>query len=378
MSASTRVGGNTPAPDPAVAALRPLAFSDLAGWSDDRHAEAFAAFHRSAQRMARTPHRTRALGIDGAALARVGAAALDLTAPDDGAARRFFERHFIPHLVEPAQGRPFLTGYFEPEVDGALAPSARFPVPLYRRPPDLVDITDANRPVGFDPSFAFARQTATGLTVYPDRAAIEAGALAGQGLELVYVASHVEAFFIHVQGSARIRLAEGGLLRVAYAGKTGHPYSSIGRILVARGVAPAEQMTADRLRAWLEADEARGRALMQENRSFIFFRPLDGLEDHLGAVAAAGVQITPGRSLAVDRFLHTFGSPIWLETDLPTGPNGAVEPMRRLMIAQDTGSAILGPARGDFFYGLGDEAGRLAGLTRHQPERFVVFVPSGG
>jgi membrane-bound lytic murein transglycosylase A len=173
-------------------------------------------------------------------------------------------------------------------------------------------------------------------------------------------------------------LAEGGLLRVAYDGKTGHPYTSIGRLLVARGVAPAEQMTADRLRAWLEADAARGEALMRENRSFIFFRALEGLIDDLGAVAAAGVQITPGRSLAVDRLLHTFGSPIWLETDLPTGTGGAVEPLRRLMIAQDTGSAIVGPARGDFFYGLGDEAGRLAGLTRHQPERFVVLVPSEG
>ncbi|TPQ49194.1 transglycosylase [Prosthecomicrobium hirschii] len=355
--------------------LRDLPFAALPGWAEDRHGEAMAAFLLSAARMADDPPRTRTLGVDGAALARIAGAALAAAPFDDRSARAFFETRFRPVAVEPAEGAPFLTGYFEPEVDGSLVPTARFTVPLLRRPDDLVDIRDHNRPPGLDPAFAFARASADGIVPYHDRAAIEDGALAGRGLELVYLEDPVEAYFIHVQGSARIRLAGGGTLRVTYDGKAGWPYTSIGRLLVERGVAPAAEMTADRLIAWLKADPARGRALMRENRSYIFFRETPDLDPALGAVAAAGVQITPGRSLAVDRLLHTFGTPIFLDADLPLGPDGARMPFRRLMVAQDTGSAIVGPARGDVFVGCGAEAGRRAGLIRDVPRAFVLLVP---
>lgn len=366
--------GSDPAVHPSCA-LVPIDFTDLPGWSDDRHGDAMAAFLLSCRHMADRPARTRALGLDGAALSRIARDALAAAPFDDAAARRFFETRFRPVRVEPAGAPPFLTGYYEPDLPGALRPDDRFRVPLYRRPDDLVEVDATNRPPGLDPALSFARRTPDGLVPYFDRAAIEDGALAGRGLECVWLEDPVDAFFVHVQGSARIRLVEGGILRVTYDGKTGWPYTSIGRRLVERGVAPAAEMTADRLRAWLAAHPAEGRALMRENRSSIFFRAVDDLDPNLGALAAAGVQLTPGRSIAVDRTLHTFGTPVWLDADLPLSPDGALEPVRRLTIAQDTGSAILGPARADLFVGCGAEAGHRAGLIRHAPRAFVLLVP---
>ena len=362
-----------------TAELRPLAFADLPGWTDAPLAPTFRAFHRAAPRRIADPPKTRALGIDGGALAATARAALDLPAElDETAARAFFETHFAPLAVDPVEATPFLTGYFEPESVGTRNPDdPRFPVSLLRRPDDLVDVDAANRPEGWDPAIAFARATPSGLVPYFDRGEIEDGALAGRGLELVRLADPVEAFFVHVQGSARIRLVEDGVLRVAYAAKAGHPYTSIGRLAVERGLIAAEAMTLDTLRDWLRAHPIEARALMRENRSYVFFAEQTGLDDDLGAIAAAGVPLTPGVSLAVDRTLHTFGVPIFLDADLPLGDEGAIEPFRRLMLAEDTGSAIVGPARGDVFVGLGAEAGRRAGRIRHVPRAFVVLAPKG-
>jgi membrane-bound lytic murein transglycosylase A len=362
-----------------TADLRPLAFPDLGGWPAAGLAATFAAFRRAAPRRLADPPKTRALGIDGAALAAVARRALALPEePGEAAARAFFEAHFTPLAVRPRTGSAFLTGYFEPELDGTRRPDdPRFPVPLLARPDDLVDLDAATRPPTIDPSYAFARRTRDGLVPYFDRGEIADGALAGRGLELVFLADPVEAFFVHVQGSARIRLAEGGVLRLAYAGKAGHPYTSIGRLAIERGLIAAEDMTLDVLRAWLKARPAEAAALMRENRSYVFFAEQTGLDDALGAVAASGVQLTPGVSLAVDRTLHTFGVPIFLDADLPLGPAGASEPFARLMLAEDTGSAIVGPARGDVFVGLGPAAGVRAGRIRHAPRAFVVLAPKG-
>jgi len=362
---------------PAMADLVDLAFADLAGWQADDHAEAFAAFLMSARQMLASPPAGAGLGVDVAALCRAAVEALDLPQPVSTlVARRFFERRFRPVAVRPRGEPPFLTGYFEPEVDGALRPTERFRYPLYRRPDDLVDIDAGNRPSGWDIDNRFARRDATGLLPYHDRAAIEDGALAGRGLELVYLADPIDAFFIHVQGSASIRLAEGGRMRVAYAAKAGHAYTSIGKRLIERGLASPDTMTLQTLRTWLDEHPVDGAQLMRENRSYVFFAALPGNQlPALGAVAAAGVQITPGRSLAIDHRQHVYGTPIWLDARLPVGEDAALRPVRRLMIAQDTGSAIVGPARGDMFIGLGAAAGVVAGRLRHQPEAFVMLKP---
>ena len=361
-------------PEPA-ADLRPVSFSTLDGWAALDAAPVFATFRRNAAHHAAIPPKTRALGIDGAALA-TAVRAIDATAlADDISARAFFEARFEPRRVRPRRGDPFLTGYYEPELPGSRTKTDRFRVPLLARPDDLVDVDDRNRPPGFDPAYAFARATPAGLVPFFDRAEIEAGALAGRGLERVFLEDPVDAFFVHVQGSVRIRLVEGGVMRLAYAAKAGHPYTSIGRVLVERGEAEAATLTADVLRARLKADPVAGAALMRLNRSYVFFAEQPDLDPDLGAVAAAKVPLTPGVSLAVDRTLHTFGTPIFLDVDLPFGPGGALAPVRRLMIAQDTGSAIVGPARGDVFVGLGAAAGHRAGLVRHVPRAFVVLAP---
>jgi membrane-bound lytic murein transglycosylase A len=362
-----------------AADLEPVDFAALPGWAAAEHGAALAAFRRQAVVWGEAGPKTRGLGIDGVALAAAGRAALETVAVDDAAARAFFETRFAPARVVPRAGSPFLTGYYEPELDGSRRSSARFRVPLLARPDDLVDVDDTNRPPGLDPSYAFARRTADGdLVAYLDRGEIEDGALAGRGLELVFLEDPVDAFFVHVQGSARVRLDDGSVMRLAYAAKAGHPYTSIAKVLIARGLATADEMTADVLRVWLKANPTEATALMRTNRSYVFFAEQPDLDPDLGAVAAAKVQLTPRVSLAVDRTLHTFGTPIFVDAALPLGEGGEAEPFRRLMIAQDTGSAIVGPARGDVFVGLGETAGRLAGRIRHVPAEFVVLIPRGG
>ena len=366
--------------------LRPVGFEAIAGWRDDDHAAALSCFRISARRMAERPYGTKALGIDAAKLARI--ARLALSAGENGdasTARRFFEAHFEPCRVDPSP-RPsgFVTGYFEPELPASPVRTSRFTYPLLRRPPDLVDIDDSNRPAGMDDSFRFARKTPQGPVEYFDRGVIEAGALAGRGLELAWLESAVDGFFVHIQGSARLAMPDGSHLRIAYAGKSGHPYTPIGRVLIDMGALAREDVTMASIRDWLRANPDRARDVMAKNRSFIFFAasgetgPSSGaatgpaMGPAMGPVGAASVPLTAGRSLALDHGLHTFGSPVWIATHMPLP--GESKPFRRLMVHQDTGSAITGPARGDLFVGSGDEAGAVAGAIRHDAD-FVVLVP---
>lgn len=349
---------------------QPASFSDLPGWADDDCVRALAAFRASAALGAEHPPKTRAFGVDGGALARLAMAARDV---EDTAARIFFEQNFTPRRILP---RGFVTGYFEPVVVASRVPSSRFRVPLYRRPSELAELPDTERGAGWDPAMRFARRTGEGFEPFFDRAAIETGALSGRGLELAFLEDPVDAFFIHVQGSARLALAEGpgaGMtLRIAFDGKSGHPYTAIGRLAVERGLLTLEQADKDGLESWLRAHPAEAISLMRENRSFIFFRETDNGAD-LGPVGAAGLPLTPLGSLAVDRRLHTFQTPILVTANTLEDPERG-GPFRRLMIAQDTGSAIVGPARGDIFFGSGAEAGTLAGRVRH-PATMVILAP---
>lgn len=332
---------------------------------------ALAAFCAGAHAMATRQPKTRELGIKGAALQRAAHAALRFGAMSDGAARDFFEERFRPHLIK-ADG--FVTGYYEPEVAASLARDERFCVPLYRRPHDLVDVSKENRPNGWDPVLRLGRATERGIEPFFDRAAIEAGALDGRGLELAWLKDPVDAFFIHVQGSARLRLADGRTHRIAFDGKSGHAYASIGRLAIERGQLAREAAHKDGLEAWLKANREEGRALMRENRSFIFFRETLQSESE-GPIGAAGVPLVAGRSLAVDRLLHTFHTPVWVASPGLADFDRPGRPFRRLMIAHDTGSAIVGPARGDLFVGSGAKAGSTAGRIRHDAT-MIALVPT--
>lgn len=358
----------------------PRTFHDLPGWADADSAPALSAFRLSAARFIAGDVTTGSLGIDAAAFEETARAALALPdeaeSPDRYAARAFFEAHFRPAFLaakaEDSSARGFLTGYYEPEVEASLTRDDRFRFPLYRPPQDLVKVDDVSRPVGLDAYFRFAQRRADGmLDEYPDRARIEAGYLEGRGLEIAYLDNPVDAFFIHIQGSARLRLADGRRLRVSYAAKTGHPFTAIGRILVNEGELTLTEADMDGIRAWLAAHPDKVRALLDRNRSFIFFREAAVEDESLGPVAAAKVPLTPMASIAVDRELHTFGTPFFI-----SAPDLVLEgePFQRLMIAQDTGSAILGPARADIFVGSGFEAGRAAGRVRH-PGDFYALLP---
>ncbi|MGY6709950.1 MAG: murein transglycosylase A [Rhizobiaceae bacterium] len=349
--------------------LEPTSFADMPGWADDDHASALLAFRRTASEAGTRRYRTGGLGIGPEALTPAFHAA-STTVPHD--ARTFFEQFFTPHRIRPdGAERGFVTGYYEPIVAASRRPTARFPVPLYRPPADLVKVTDDSRPPHLAHDLAFAQATPDGLREYPDRQAIESGLLQGQDLEIAWLADRVEAFFIHVQGCARLRFEDGTEKRVTYAAKSGHPFTGPGRLLADLGEMPREAVTMQSIRAWFRQNPERIDEILHQNRSFIFFREAPVGDEALGPIAAAKVPLQAGRSLAVDRLLHTFGSPLFVAAE---GLAHEERAFRRLMIAQDTGSAIVGPARGDIFFGSGDAAGEVAGTVKHAAD-FFLLVP---
>lgn len=356
-------------------AFRAVGFSDLPGWDDDNPVDAFAGFRRSAFQSIVKPYRTGALGVDFAAFCDAYAAARGVESLGRLQSRAFFEQYFVPmHIAAEDGGKGFVTGFYEPEVAASPVRTERFRVPLLSRPVDLVDIDDANRPDAFDPYLAFARDTGTGIVEYPDRRAIERGALAGRGLEIAWLEDKADAFFIHVQGAARLQMTDGSLRRVTYASKSGQRFTGAGKVLVELGEIPLADVTMQSIRAWFRTHPDRVDEILWKNRSYIFFREAPVENPALGPVAAAKVPLTPGRSLAVDRLLHTFGTPFFIDAPDLTAFGGG--PFRRLMIAQDTGSAITGRARGDLFAGSGHDAGEIAGVVRNRAD-FFALVPRG-
>lgn len=349
-------------------------FDKLKGWEQDDHVAALSCFRMSAKAFATRSFVSRIAVNPTLELLAVADQALQLDIKNISklAARKFFEKNFEPYTYKKEHG--FVTAYFEPEVEASRVKTDEFSYPLYRRPHDLVKLDPDNKPANLDQSLEWARETDDGLVEFYDRSQIDKGALDDRGLELFWLKSVVEGFYIHIQGSARLLFRDGTSARVSYAGKTGHPYTSIGRLLVKRGVMPLEDANMVNIRAWLEEDLDRGIEVLHNNRSFIFFTELEGHDPDFGPIAAAGVQLTAGRSLAVDKSVHAYGTPIWLSTHEPL-PNQS-NLYQRLMIAQDTGSAIVGEQRGDIFIGSGTEAGTLAGSVRHDTD-FIALHPKG-
>jgi len=352
---------------------REISFFDIEGWEADDHIAALSCLRMSAKALAEKSFVSRIGVPPSEALLKVAekALALDMNNISSLKARKFFETNFTPYNHKDNNG--FVTAYFEPEVAASRVKSDKFPYPLLARPHDLLRLNDENRPKDFDPDLQYARETEDGLVEFYDRPQIDKGALADRGLELFWLKSDVEGFYIHVQGSARLLLDDGTSARVSFAGKSGHVYSSIGKIMVKRGIIALEDANMVNIRNWLEADPERGTAMLHENRSFIFFAELKGHDPDFGPIAAAGVQLTPGRSLAVDKSEHAYGTPVWLSTHKPLPSD--TKPYQRLMIAQDTGSAIVGSQRGDIFIGSGKEAGILAGSVRHDTD-FITLEPN--
>ena len=339
----------------------PVPFDELPGWAADDHWAAFMAFNEMLG--ARQQPAWFAAFLKREPVASYGGL------PDDQA-RLFFETHFVPHRVVHGGSAGMVTGYYEPIIAGSRGPIDGFRVPLYRRPADLENVVAESERGAKSAALTHVRRTAQGVEPYATRREIETGVLAGQGLEFCYVADPVDAFFLQVQGSGLISLPDGSRMRVTYDGKNGHPYTSVGRVLIDAGLMDAEKLTLQTLAAWLKADPERARPILWRNESFVFFRQLDG-------DAAEGVLGTPlhaGRSLAIDTAFHELGLPIYVVS--PAMAHAGEDGFARLMVAHDVGSAIKGPERGDIYFGTGDEALAMAGVTKHAAT-FFVLLPKG-
>lgn len=358
--------------------FRPLSYKQLPGWPEKGLSAAFTAFARSARYALQRPYRSGSLGVSSSAFKPAFEKAVSFQEPvNDRQAQSFFEHYFLPYHVRPEPAASgFVTGYYEPEAEASPVRTEKYLVPLYCRPDDLLELDDGNRPAHIDPQFAFARRDGDRIVPYQDREAIDKGALSGRHLELCWLANRVDAFFIHVQGAARLVLTNGKTMRVTYAAKSGHPFTGIGRVLADLGEIPLRDVTMQSIRAWLADNPDRLDEILWRNRSYIFFRETDLGDPALGPVAAAKVQLQPGRSIAVDRLLHTFGTPFFI--DAPGLLEFDGQPVRRLMIAQDTGSAITGAARGDLFIGTGAAAGEIAGVIRHAADFYALLPRSLG
>jgi membrane-bound lytic murein transglycosylase A len=358
--------------------LERVGFADLPGWAADDPSPLYDAMRACAAHI-RTikPYRTGALGLEAAELADL----FEQAAPfaDAAAARSFFEHHCTPFRIIRHNDEPgFVTAFYEPEVDVSDVRDGVFSHPFYFRPDDLVDLDDSNRPRDLDSGYMFGRRTPDGIVAYPDRGEIDRGFLDGRGLEIAFARSRIDVFFAHVQGAARLVYPDGRVRRITYVAKAGHPFSPIGKLLIDRGEIARQDISMQSIRAWLAetlvTNPAKVDEVLWRNRSYIFFREADVSDPHLGPIAAAKVPLIAGRSLAVDRSIHTFGYPFFIHADgLTHLDNG--KPFARLMLALDTGSAIIGPARGDIFTGSGYHAGELAGTVRNDAD-FYILVPN--
>jgi membrane-bound lytic murein transglycosylase A len=362
-----------PKPPPvegAGARIEPVPWSSLPGFLGDRMAEAWPAFLVGCRKLA--------AGASTAPTWRTpceAAAAVD--ANDEAAVRAFFAGHFKPYRVTAADGQDqgLVTGYFEPRLSGSRERTATFNVPLYGRPDDLLVVDLADLHPELKGRRVRGRVDGQRVVPYWSRSDIEAGRATSARKAIAWVADPLDAFFLEVQGSGRLDLADGSVMRVGYADQNGHPYRAIARVLVDRGEITLEESSMQAIRAWARANPDRVRALLDENPSYVFFRevtppPPGSLEAQInGPIGSLGVPLSARRSIAVDPRAVPLGAPVWIATTHPL----TEAPLERLVMAQDTGGAIRGAVRADFYWGAGDEAGEHAGRMRQRGRMWMLW-----
>jgi membrane-bound lytic murein transglycosylase A len=345
--------------------VKALTFGDLAGWQKDNLAAAFETFMKSCGAILQGSKAMRRAKPVYGGLYNACEKATTLAAGgkvNTAQARKFFENNFNPVRILPpvhtygyytgADG--FYTGYYEAEVAGSRVKTGDFNVPLYGVPKRL------------------AGKRSKVFSQY-DRNDIERGALKGKGLEICWIKNPVDAFFAQIQGSTRVKLKDGELLRLNYIASNGKRYTPVGRILIDEGVYTPEEMSMDKIRQYMEENPEEGKALREKNRSYVFFSKTElGPKDE--CIGAQGIQLTPWRSLAVDPSIHVYGTPIWIDAKFPLKSEVPQDTFQHLMFAQDTGSAIRGPARADIYFGHGEDIPHIAGRIK-QFGKFVMLVP---
>ena len=357
------------------AQYEPVDWTKLDGWANDDHAAAFAAFLTSCRALngERRPGRETAITEELKNVCRRAFAAIPL---EEDAARKFFEDNFRPlRISKLGDSDGFLTGYYEPIIEGSRVPTGEFTAPLFRRPPNLVasgrrKLGDLFPNKGVKVGRRFGRRK---IVPFYTRGEIEDGALDGWRLEICWLRSQLDVLFAQIQGSARIRLEDGTILRINYDSHNGWPYTPVGRVLIERNIIPKDEMSMQRIREWMEAHPDDAKDARRQNKSYVFFRIVD-LASEDEPMGAQGVPLVPGRSIAVDRALHVYGTPFFISADLPIANEKTATKFRRLVFAQDTGSAIVGPARADIYFGAGAEAARMAGRIRN-PGSFAMLLP---
>ncbi len=354
----------------------PVAWANIAGWQDDNHLAAFKAFRASCRAVTARQISAVSQKALGTSLREPCGAAKMADISDDSKARAFFEARFQPlRISRLGEADGFVTGYYEPIIDGSRTQTDVYTVPVYRRPSNLfVRGFKQSAPSLPNSGSVYRKIGRRKLIPYYDRAEIEDGAIAGRGLEICWLKSQTDLLFTQIQGSARVRLEDGSTIRINYDSYNGYPYTAVGRILIERNIVPKDQMSMQRIRQWMDENPDGANELRRQNRSYVFFHEVK-LSDKDEAVGAQGVPLTPGRSIAVDKSLHVYGTPFFIEGGLPIESEQTKTSFHRLMIAQDTGSAILGPARADIYFGAGPEAGRVSGRLRHTMH-FVILVPN--
>jgi membrane-bound lytic murein transglycosylase A len=366
--------GNIKAEEATSASYRVVSFNDLPGWSSDRDMMSAAnALTKSCAIMARRPPETSvAPGIVGGQVKDWLFMCNELKTINTDA-RTFFEKNFVPYqIVTPNGPEGLFTGYYEKIIHGSRVQTAKYHVPIYKRPEDLVMVELGD----FRPELKgqrIAGKVNDGkLEPYADRKAIDEGALKNRHLELAWTDDENAAFFLHVQGSGRVVMDDGSVMRIGYDGQNGYVYKAIGRELIARGELTPETTSLDTIRAWLVDHPREAAALRWTNPSYIFFREIAG-DINDGPMGAQGVGLTPERSLAVDPRFIPYGAPVFIDAPHPVADQPR---MQRLLIAQDTGGAIRGPVRGDVFWGAGDwgsPAAQMAGVMKSRGEAYILL-----
>jgi membrane-bound lytic murein transglycosylase A len=359
------------APEPAlVAAPQPSSqarsyelqdWSALPDWNNDNLADALPAFLLSCNALKSATDWLSACSAAG-----------QVRKDDPMAARQFFESAFLPWLVRNAEGGTdgLITGYYEPLLHGSRIYGRTYRFPIYGVPPDLVVIDLAESNPDLKGIRLRGRMQDKKIVPYYTRAEIERGLAPVRGREILWVDDPIELFFLHVQGSGRVRLPGGETVRVGFAEHNGHPYKSIGKILVERGELSADKASMQGIKQWAARNPGKLGPLLQQNPAYVFFREMPA--SPLGPIGAQGVPLTAGRSIAVDPMTIALGAPVFLSTTVPL----SARPLNRLVVAQDTGTAIKGAVRADFFWGFGDEAGQSAGRMR-QTGRMWILYPRG-
>jgi membrane-bound lytic murein transglycosylase A len=361
-------------PEKGEVGLEPIRYETIAGWTEGQQHEALKTFLVSCQSLLKRPDNAPVLPEDIGG--HVGAwkeacqMALEMERPTRQAAQLFFEEYFTPMRLIGENGREGLfTGYYELALKGSLTKRPGYLYPVYGTPKDMVKVPLAS----FDPRLE--GETLVGqlqdntLMPYPDRQTIETKGLSGKASPIAWVKDPVELFFLHIQGSGVLELPDGKRRRIGYAAKNGRPYVALGKLMVERGLLSKDNVSAQSIKQWLRDNPVQARSLMRENPSYVFFQ-IGGKE---GPVGAQGVPLTPERSLAVDRQYIPLGAPIWLDTTTPALDQKPAQSYRRLMIAQDTGSAIQGPVRGDIFWGAGARAEAMAGHMQSKGQAILLL-----